>query len=390
MIPGEPARAGQVIYLNVRQAESGWVGARALPRAYRELCRFMHCGVIDRSGTIEPPFDWLVLDPVPPLVEDGERDVIGEAQSFARLCDARGAEIVAEAETADRTVQVLWSGGIDSTTALIAVMKAAEARECATRVRVLLSLDSVLEYPEFYLEVIDGRYAVQAVGQPMSRALDPDALNLTGEHGDQLFGSQLLAPYVRRGVADRDWRDLLPLVMLERLRDPRAVRRAFGVARPVLEAAPVPIGSLFDALWWLNFTLKWQDVRLRMLALRGADAPRLAGSLRHFFLTDPFQQWALRHTPGRAVERWVDYKRPAKAYVRDFTGNERYFRQKTKEDSLRNVLIARNSTVRSQIFMRADFVPVVTTIEPDAPGRIRRLLSREPLPRGPRMPEFGG
>ena len=385
----EAVRAGRVVYLNVRQADSGQVGDRALPRDYRDLCRFMHCGVIDRSGTIEPPFDWAVLEPIPP-VAGTDRYAIGEAASFAQLCDARGAEIVAEAEASDRSIQVLWSGGIDSTAALIGVIKSAAARGCADRIQVLLSMDSVLEYPEFYLEVIDGRYAVRPVGQPMSRALDSDALNLTGEHGDQLFGSQLLAPYVRRGVSGSDWRDLLPLVMLERLHDPRAVRRALGLVRPVLEAAPAPIESLFDALWWLNFTLKWQDVSVRMVGTRGADAPRLARSLRHFFRTDSFQQWALRYTPGRPVERWTDYKLPAKQYVREFTGNERYFRQKTKEDSLRNVLIARNSTARAQIFMRDDFVPVVTMIEPDAPGRIRRLLSRGALPRGARMPEFGG
>jgi hypothetical protein len=183
---------------------------------------------------------------------------------------------------------------------------------------------------------------------------------------------------------------LLPLAMLERLRDPLAARRAWRLARPVLEAAPVPIGSLFDALWWLNFTLKWQDVHVRMVATRGADAPRLFSSLRHFFRTDPFQQWAMRHTPGRPVDRWIDYKLPAKTYVREFTGDERYFRQKTKEDSLRNVLIARASPVRAQIFMRDDFVPVVEVVELAAPGRIRRLLSRELGPRGPRMPEFGG
>lgn len=385
----ESSVAGGVVYLNVRQAESGWVGERALPRSYRDLCRFMHCGVIDRSGTIAPPFDWTVLDPIP-ASGDADRDADGEAESFARLCDARGREIVAEAEARGCTIQVLWSGGIDSTTALIGVIKAAEARGCAGRVHVLLSMDSVLEYPEFYLEVIDGRHAVQPVGQPISRALDPDALNLTGEHGDQLFGSQLLAPYVRRGVAGSGWRDLLPLVMLERLRDPWAVRRAWELARPVLEAAPMPIRSLFDALWWLNFTLKWQDVSVRMVGVRGTDAPRLAGSLRHFFRTEPFQQWAMRSTPGRPVGRWVDYKLPAKRYVRDFTGNERYFRQKIKEDSLRNVLMPRTATTRAQIYMRADFVPVVTAIELPGPWRIARLLRREPMPRGLRLPEFGG
>ena len=132
-----------------------------------------------------------------------------------------------------------------------------------------MSWRGVLEYPEFYLRFIDGRFPVESVWPPMAQALHPGALNVTGEHGDQLFGSQLLAPYVRRGVAHEPYRDLLPLVMLERLRNPVDAWRVGRYLQPVLDAAPAPMVSLFDALWWLNFSLKWQDVSLRMVGLSG-------------------------------------------------------------------------------------------------------------------------
>lgn len=373
--------ARPVIYLNFNQANSGRLGEGALPPDYVAVCRFMHCGVIDRTGAFAAPFAWQVLDPIPAVMEPGG--------DFGELCDRRGDELVAEVIASETTIRHFWSGGIDSTSALIALMRAVEQHGCPERLQVLLSMDSVLEYPEFYTRFIDGRFQVESVRPPMAHALHLDALNVTGEHGDQLFGSQLLAPYVRRGVAHESYRDLLPLVMLERLRHPVAIRRAMRAVQPVLNAAPVPIASLFDALWWLNFSLKWQDVSLRMVGLSGTLARSRFQTLRHFFRTDAFQQWALATTPGRPVPSWTDYKTPAKEYIRAFTGDERYFRQKVKEDSLRNVLGASGPIVRNHVFMRDDFQPVVTTVPARSPGRLARFLRDAQPPRGPVFPEYG-
>lgn len=372
--------ARPVIYLNFNQANSGCLGERQLPADYVAACRFMHCGVIDRSGMLPPPFPWQVLDPIP-----APGDSIAE---FGTLCDARGEELVAEAIAARTTIRHFWSGGIDSTSALIALMRAVARRGCADRLCVLLSMDSVLEYPDFYLRFIDGRFPVESVRPPMAQALQPGALNVTGEHGDQLFGSQLLAPYVRRGVAHEPYRDLLPLVMLERLRNPLDAWRVGRYLQPVLDAAPAAVVSLFDALWWLNFTLKWQDVSVRMVGMCGGAAQPLFQSLRHFFRTDSYQQWALENTPRKPVECWTDYKATAKAYIRDFTGDEHYFRLKIKEDSLRNVL-SDGGNDRYRVFTRDDFMPVVTAVPPREPSRIRRWLWPELVPRGRRLPEFG-
>ena len=373
--------ARPVIYLNFNQANSGLLGDRSLPRDYVAACRFMHCGIIDRTGMLPPPFPWQVLDPIP--------SPDASVADFGALCDARGDELVAEAIAADTTIRHFWSGGIDSTSALIALMRAVQRRGCPDRLCVLLSMDSVLEYPEFYLRFIDGRFPVESVWPPMAQALHPGALNVTGEHGDQLFGSQLLAPYVRRGVAHEPYRDLLPLVMLERLRNPVDAWRVGRYLQPVLDAAPAPIVSLFDALWWLNFSLKWQDVTLRMVGLSGGLASARFGALRHFFRTDVFQRWSIATTPGRPVPSWTEYKTPAKDYIRAFSGDERYFRQKIKEDSLRNVLGASGPVMRNQIYMREDFRPVVTPEPPREAGRIAWLFRAAQPPRGPVFPEYG-
>jgi hypothetical protein len=191
---------------------------------------------------------------------------------------------------------------------------------------------------------------------------------VTGEHGDQLFGSHLLEPYVRRGVAH------LPYVLVERMKGLPSARRVERYLAPVIAAAPVRIESLFDYFWWCNFALKWQEVTLRLTVIRPDDAGPTYASLRHFFRDVAFQQWAMATTPGRGVPVWQAYKDEAKRYIRSFTADEDYYRYKEKEDSLRHVL--GNQAPGSQVLavMHRDFRPEIRIVE--EPQRTLRSLLR--------------
>jgi hypothetical protein len=228
---------------------------------------------------------------------------------------------------------------------------------------VLLSLDSVQENPGFFLRWIRGRYQVQSVTHPISASLDPAVVNVTGEHGDQLFGSHLLAPYVRCGLGQEDYRDALPLVLLDRLRNPRSAYRVHRYLKPTIAAAPVPIQTLFDCMWWLNFALKWQEVTLRLPVFRGDEARAVHDALRHFFRDERFQAWSLANAQIRRAPVWARYKEEAKRYILDFTGDHGYYRTKEKVDSLKNVMVDPGSTDRYRAFMREDFRPVFSRVE---------------------------
>ena len=347
--------AGRVLFLNFSQADSGSLGCDRLPRDYVLACRFLHCSILDRTGTLNQGFDYAVLDPIPAPATDG----VG----FSELCDTVGGELVAEALRTGRAIHVLWSGGIDSTAALIATMKAADAHGCRDRVRVLLSLDSVHEYPRFFLDHVSGMYPIRAVSHPVAEFLDPAALTVTGEHGDQLFGSHLLESYVRRGLGDVDYREILPLVVMERLRSVRGAYRVGRYLDPVFAAAPVPIRTLFDALWWLNFSLKWQDVTLRLPVLHGEQARTVYDSLRHFYRDVRFQAWALANAAGRCPPVWAGYKDAAKRYILAFTGDRDYYWHKEKEVSLRNLTADPASGTRYRVLMREDFRPLFDRVE---------------------------
>jgi hypothetical protein len=356
-----------ILFLNARQAESGSIENIRLPRAYVMACRFFRCSIIDRTRTLDQGFTYAVLDPIPRL--DDNRP------TFERLCDETGQNIVAEARATKRDIAVLWSGGIDSTCAVIAIVKAADDQDYRDHVRIVVSMSSVHEYPSFFLSHLVGQIAIQPVTYPIAEFLDPACLNVTGEHGDQLFGSHLLKPYVQRGVAQVDYREILPLVLLERLRSPRAARTVQRFLEPVITSAPVPIRSLFDCMWWLNFALKWQEVSLRLAVFRGTDTKAVFDSFRHFFRDARFQQWALATTCGLPVTTWPQYKSIAKGYIRDFTGDDHYYQTKEKEDSLRNVIGNPSGDSAIHVFMRADFLPVVTVVDQPRSPLVWRLPS---------------
>lgn len=119
---------------------------KQLHPTYLDACRFFNCTLIDRTQTLETGLEFHILDPLQGLTPTPD--------GFDDICDQVGAEVVKQAVTSGKRVQLLWSGGIDSTTALVAIYKALERADRLDLLRVLLSQDSVQEYQRFFAEVI--------------------------------------------------------------------------------------------------------------------------------------------------------------------------------------------------------------------------------------------
>ena len=143
-------------------------------------------------------------------------------------------------------------------------------------------------------------------------------------------------------------------------------RGAQGIKRylaPVIAASPVPICSLFDYFWWLNFALKWQEVSLRLPAWSGERARAIDSSLHHFYRTPEFQNWAMQEARNPRPAVWAEYKREVKRYILNATGDHRYYATKEKEDSLRNVLRPTDDSRRNCVVMYDDFEPYYRELE---------------------------
>lgn len=283
---------------------------------------------VDRSGALPSPgLRMQVLDPIP--------DASGFTTGFADVCHRRARQLLDE----DREIALFWSGGIDSTGALAALLMQAGPAD-RDRLHIFLRPRSIGEYPAFFDSHVrqlnhtvmegpgadgyrngPGRTFSSDVGAVLSQQARR-RLVVTGEHGDQLFGSMALAE-------NPDWIGQPPDRFLE--------RPEFTAHREEIEqlnsACPVPVDTIDAMLWWWNFAVKWQEITFRSLS--DLDEPSSFANIRHFYQTDDFQRWSIANPDLKIRDSLESYKWPAKDFIYDFTGDADYRDHKIKVGSLR-------------------------------------------------------
>ena len=324
-----PIVAEPVEYLNAHAASSSTYKEKTIDPAYRQLVRFFNCALLDRTKTLQPGFSYRILSPLAQSLEPVE-------SAINSLCDRRGDELVRLAAEQDKPLYILWSGGIDSTTAFTACLKAARAHHLVDRIQVWLTRHSIRENRHYFNEVIKPQVRFHKTGN-LRKSLDPRALIVTGELGDQIFGSMLAADYLEQGVLFNDWQTTFEQALHS---DPKRIVSATQVIdylSPQLSHSPVPINTFFDLLWWLNFSLKWQIVQLRLAASQPKKYAELRPVFHHFFDNDQFQQWSLQHHSEKISATWPSYKMPLKRYIYDFFPDQNYLQHKCKEPSLQRI-----------------------------------------------------
>ena len=336
----EEPHAGAIVHIDAHMAVRPTILKHVPPDGYRLSCLYFGSGLIDRTKTLDHGFPYEVLDRIPELDD--------RAKPFDQLCDQRASEIVREARRRNAKINLLWSGGIDSTTACVALMRA--CRDQPKQLRVVLSKESRKEYPAFCKEHLNGQVHLKWI-RNVGEAYRQDGMIVTGELGDQMFGSakaleiptrSLLRPMAEPfpGPLRKPWPEALHEQVRQRLASDVRAQAVMDYLSPQIQAAPVAIDDLFTCLWWMNFSLKWQPVSLRMMSsARGLSLADFQFRTRHFFQTDDFQQWALHHAGQGVREDWTTYKWPARDYIYAFTGDDQYRREKEKLPSLRGMML---------------------------------------------------
>ena len=226
---------------------------------YVAACRFFSAPLIDRTGTLDAGIEFEVLDRIENFTKTNK--------TFARICAERAAFIAQKSSEENRKIQILWSGGIDSTLALVSIFKELEKCDELNRLEIVLSKESIAEYPAFFRDVIEHKLKYVLFDPPIYDFLDAKKIIVTGEHGDQLFGSDKAQHFVMTNQAFRPFEEILPLVIARKLGSNKSVDAIISYLAPQIEKSPVKIETLFDFLWWMNFSLKWQHVSLQNVLL---------------------------------------------------------------------------------------------------------------------------
>lgn len=282
---------------------------------------FGNC-MVDRTGVLTRCASVKILDPIPALDPAFRKE-------FPEICMERAREIHARAAEEGFGVKVLWSGGMDSTTALVALIKSASPREL-TNITVLLTKASIAEYRLFYRKFLVSSVRTQLITDlsnvyKMNGDDDGPFLVVTGELGDQIFGSMYMKlcyvpPYrfnrlkkknVFSGQLFAPWREFMPEMLVHYgAIPPTAAEDWLRWIEPQVARAPIPIVSTYDMLWWINYSLKWQHVSLRIVNAQTKIKANMFKRTEHFFRSDDFQQWSFHNHSDKIADYndWTTYK----------------------------------------------------------------------------------
>ena len=249
--------------------------------------------------------------------------------SFEQCCEQR----VRFLENLNKPTRILWSGGIDSTCALISILKYG-TDELKKRTTVLFNIYSLREYQEIF-PLIAQNFKMDTSFQSLSNFVK-DGIIVTGELGDQLFGSDLIFDLVsQQGEASllESYEKTLPNLFKDRSGEV-AGRKLFEKYQNIISDCPFEVKTSFDFLWWWNFSQKWQHVKFRYLVSDHWPDIRLATqNVHHFYDSVQFQGWSISNHEKKIEKSLSSYKYVVKDLIVNTTKHE-FYKKKLKMGSL--------------------------------------------------------
>ena len=289
---------------------------------------------VDRSGTLDTPGLKLTAEAIP------------DASGFTKTLEDVMLEEAKRIWDLNREFRVYWSGGIDSTGVLTALLQTVQPGDLDRMTVVYTANDasrsSTTEYPEFFRDYIDGKlktFCVNSgpgghflgspvnmlaskVGGDLAENAEKGVLCVTGELGDQAFGS----------AAFSNNADLINMTADDYLKGDEFQPFIEDIKR-LNSASPIDTDKLVDLLWWWNFAVKWQEVRWRATVCL-EDGSKLA-NVHAFFGGEDFQRWSIANPDKKIKDTPASYKFSLKDFIFDYTKDADYRDTKLKEGSLR-------------------------------------------------------
>jgi hypothetical protein len=301
-----------------------------------------HTAWYSRKGTNLLPFKNELID-VPGFAMPDYRSDYN--RSWTEVTDQRCLEL--RASHWDRPWVVMWSGGIDSTVIVAAMIKNLPRADLDNITIACTSL-SIWENPQFYHDHIKPNFKVVDSVKLLSEEFhDQNAYTFNGDPGDQLFGcagGYLSALYqdtdlLRTNIIkDKDCAiDFIANLPTDR----KFAEWYYHVLVGNAASAGVPVTTLYDLMWWSGFNNAWATNKFQFIMVtcgnwkNTKNAKSYIDKFVHWFDSNDYQQWAMNsnNVDEKLGSTVSEYKLAAKKYIYSVDKNKYYFDFKTKVGS---------------------------------------------------------
>jgi len=258
--------------------------------------------------------------------------------TFADATDLKTQEIIAYAETNDLPIVVLWSGGIDSTLVLAAIIKHF-SKEMLDRVVIRMTNASYTENPYFFNTYIKDKLQH---GSFRDELYDyTNAIILHGDPADAIWlGGNILNICAQSpGAQDlgiTEGKDVL-LQFLTKRSDADYSEWLYNYLIEESSAAGFELHTINDWFWWLIFNYNYGTMCIKHLSetaqpLTSDLVPLYFTNFIPWFHSDEYQIWSIQaQQAGEKFDGSIrSYKMLAKEYIYEFDKNQWYRDYKTK------------------------------------------------------------
>ena len=279
-----------------------------------------------------------VLDMVPDFA-------IRRPLDFTDITDARSIELLAKSQSYS-SVLLFYSGGIDSTMILCAMLKNWSAIDLA-RVTIVMNQHCIDENRNMFDTYINGRFDVVSTDNYfIEHKVTNDTLYVTGALGDPLMADEnnmIVFNQLYPDTYNKPWKDNLDTIIAY-----YAIKSDLVIARGIVDTVTqsliksnFDIETVYEFFWWISFNWGWDiDIYQSVWYWRLApdtDTKQFLEENHFIWLnTVDYQDWAI-NTVGTTLMmgdniRMAKYS--MKKYIYDFNHDLEYFSNKMHEGSV--------------------------------------------------------
>lgn len=270
LISYNPTLAKQIIRSPERYSIEQYLSPACSPELIKTYDRLFGThlnGPIDRTGQLPSYLNVKVTEPIP--------SIDNFDMSFEAVCEQRAKELGALGEY----INVLWSGGLDSTFTIFCLLQHLPADQ----IRVVGTYASIIESGDLFDNHIKNRVECNIGVIDRDIFVGPQELYVSGILGNQvfgagnIFGNKFPANFGSLSTIHKDYTKHIPEDILEML-------------DPVIKAFPRKIETVEDFRWFIMFNFTWQAMKWEINTNLTDD---YFGRVLGFFDHDNFQKWAL-------------------------------------------------------------------------------------------------
>lgn len=295
--------------------------------------------------------------------------------SFEQVTDQRALDIQKIIHKTDARIGVFYSGGIDSTICLSALIKNLSSEELK-HIDVCLSAESIIENPHFFEKFIHNKINIIDSSKVRYDYFESRGnYTITSDQGDSIFGTELgtklyfsypqvlkkLSQESRKNIeslglkiSDGDvhyskYKDLI-IAYFDLPHRPDFGRQFYEKLNLNIQSSAVPIVSLHDFFWWYIFNVKYMECALRstIYYYSGQEIKKsITNTVINWFNDPQYQKWSMaNNNNGQKINGTTpaSYKLIGRKYIYNFDKNDWYFKYKSKLASLINIT-SRNKDV---------------------------------------------